>query len=260
MRLRRHSRISRLAGLAAAMLLWTAGGAADSAAEVYTVRGLTEPVGDVVLSVSTAGVIAAIHHGEGSFVEKGTVVLELNGRAEELEVARQRVQLKTLRDELERSELLFKTSSSVTKEELDRKRADVEVAQVTLDQAIESLARRKVVAPIAGVITLVPVKVGEYCEVGKPVARVVDTREFNVVSNVDPAQAGGLRVGQPVAIEVAAQDGTATLTGEVVYVAPVIDPASGLLRVKARFANPDLRVRPGVAGMLRITPADAASH
>lgn len=238
-----------------------AGTAAGFAQAPYEVRGLTEPVGDVVLSVATPGVIAAVHHGEGQFVPEGGTILELNSRAEQLEVDRKQVQLDTLLAELERSELLFKSSSSMPREELERKRAEVAIAKVELAQAQETVTRRKVTAPFAGVVTLVPVKVGEYCELGRQVARVVDSREFFVISNVDPARAGHLKLGAVVEVQVAATAGVApvSLKGEVVYVAPVIDPASGLLRIKARFPNPDLRVRPGVAGVLRI-PVHAAGN
>ncbi len=232
----------------------------SASAGVYEVRGLTEPVNDVVLSVPTPGVIAAIPHSEGEFVAEGAVVLELNSRAETLELERKKVQLKTITAELERSELLFKSSSSLPREELERKRAEVAVAQVDLSQAEETLARRKVVAPFAGIVTQLAVKIGEYCELGKPVVRVVDPQEFYAVSNVDPAELGSLHPKHAVQIVVASPNGPITLPGEIVFIAPVIDSASGLLRIKARFANPDAQVRPGVAGQLRITTTHVAGN
>ena len=38
----------------------------------------------------------------------------------------------------------------------------------------------------------------------------------------------------------------------VIYLSPVADAASGLLRIKAVFENPEGRIRPGVAGRIRI--------
>jgi membrane fusion protein (multidrug efflux system) len=229
-------------------------------AQTYEVRGLTEPVNDVVLSVTTPGVISTISHSEGEFIAAGAILLELNSRAEQLEVERKRVQLDTLSAELDRSELLFKNSRSVPKEELDRKRAEVSVAKVELGQSEEALARRRVVAPFAGIVTLVTVKVGEYCELGKQVARVVDSREFFAVSNVDPTRVGALKPGHPVEITVQSGDAMLTLPGQIVFVAPVVDQASGLLRVKARFANAEQRVRPGVAGQLKIPVAHVSRN
>ncbi len=225
------------------------------AASPYMVRALTEPMHDVVLSARVPGQVARIHHSEGDFVRAGTILVELEQRTELLEVQRRQVQLTTLEAELERTELLFKTSSSVPREELDRKRGEVEVAKVELEQAREAVAHRQVTAPFDGIITLVPVKVGEYCELARPVVRLVDSREFHAVSNADPVRTGQLRVGHPVEIEIAGAGGPLVLPGQIVFVSPVVDPASGLLRLKARFANPEGVVRPGLAGMLRISPA-----
>ena len=45
------------------------------------------------------------------------------------------------------------------------------------------------------------------------------------------------------------------IAGTVVFVSPVVDPASGLLEVKAEFDNKEGEVRPGIAGvmLLKIT-------
>mgnify|MGYP003344063656 CR=1 FL=1 len=46
-------------------------------------------------------------------------------------------------------------------------------------------------------------------------------------------------------------DGTGTtLRGTLVYLSPVVDAASGLLRIKAEFENPEGRLRPGVSARL----------
>jgi multidrug efflux pump subunit AcrA (membrane-fusion protein) len=64
-------------------------------------------------------------------------------------------------------------------------------------------------------------------------------------------------VGEELTIEMSAPGGPVTLNGTVVFVSPVVDPASGLMRLKVRFRNADGRVRPGVAGMLQIPVPDA---
>lgn len=230
-----------------------------AAATPYSVRALTEPVGDVVLSARVAGQVAKIHYQEGDFVPEGGVILELEQRTELLEVQRRQVQWETLQGELERSELLFRTGSSIPREELERKRGEVEVARVEHEQAKEMLDRRRITAPFAGTITQLPVKVGEYCDLAKPVVRMVDSREFHAIGSADPARAAHLKVDQPIEIEIAAGAGAVVVPGRVVFVSPVVDPASGLMRVKARFVNPNNQVRPGLAGALRIPSPDGAN-
>lgn len=222
-----------------------------SARAATTVPCLTEAIGDVELSSSTSGPVAAIHHGEGQFVEKGTVVLELESRAEQLEVNRQKVRVETLAAELGRSETLLKSTSSISREEVEKKRGEWRVAEVDLQIAQEALAQHRVVAPFAGVVTHLPVEVGEYCQPPRILLRLVDVRKFYAVANIDPVAAKGLEVGSKVWFQGGA-DTPEKVEGKVVFISPVIDSASGLLRIKALFSNPGTRLRPGVAGQLQL--------
>lgn len=231
-----------VAGLSPVLFLSVAGAATR-------VQCLTEPIGDVEMSTPVAGTVAVIYHGEGQFVAAGTVVLELESRAEQLDLERRTVQVETLKAELTRSETLLSGTSSISREEVDKKRGEYRVAAIELELAKEALSRRRVVAPFAGVVTLLPVEVGEYCQPPRVLLRLVDSRQFYAVANVDPAVASGLATGRAVQLEVSA-DTKDHFDGKVVFISPVVDPASGLLRIKVLFDNPNSRLRPGIAGQL----------
>ena len=215
------------------------------------VQCLTESIGDVEISSPVAGAVAIIHHGEGKFVEAGTVVLELESRVEVLDVERRQVQVETLKAELARSETLLKSTSSISREEVDKKRGEFRVATVELELAREALARRRVVAPFSGVVTLLPIKVGEYCQPPRVLLRLVDARKFYAIANIDPVAAKGLAEGSTVWFE-AGSDTPEKIEGKVVFISPVVDSASGLLRIKALFPNSNTRLRPGIAGQLHL--------
>lgn len=213
---------------------------------------LTEPIGDVEMTAPVAGTIAAIHKGEGMFVTAGMVVLELESRAEQIDLERRTIHVETLKAELNRSETLLKSTSSISKEEVEKKRGEFRIAALEMELARDALAKRKIVAPLAGVVTLVPLEVGEYCQPPKVIVRIVDARQFYAVANIDPGTAGGLTVGHAIQLELGEGAKTERLEGKIVFVSPVVDPASGLMRIKAQFENRDGKVRPGVAGRLQI--------
>lgn len=238
-------RAARRTILGAAILV-----AALPLAAATRVQCLTESINDVELAAPVAGSVAVVRHGEGEFVEAGTIILELESRAEELEVERRTVEVETLKAELERSETLLKNTSSISREEVDKKRGEYRVAAVQLDLARDALAKRKIIAPFAGVVTLLPVKVGEYCQPPKTLVRLVDARQFYAVANVEPKSAAQVSVGAAVQLEAGDEGKIERFEGKVVFISPVVDAASGLLRLKAVFANPDARLRPGVAGRL----------
>lgn len=67
-----------------------------------------------------------------------------------------------------------------TAEDLTAADAQVKAAQAARDLAADALARAQLVAPFAGEIVALDLKVGEQVNVGVPVARIADTTAFQV--------------------------------------------------------------------------------
>lgn len=225
---------------------------AVSSAEV--VRCLTEPVNDVAMTSTVPGTLAAIHFHEGSFVAEGEVVVALEARTEELDIQRRTVLVDNLRATMERSEMLLRNTSSISLEEVDEARSEYQIAVLELELAREALNKKQVRAPFSGVVTDLPLEVGEYCEPPQILLRMVDTREFYCVANIDPTLAARLRVGDPAVFLGGTLNDGRSLNGSIVFISPVVDSASGLLRIKVLFDNPDGLVRPGEGGLLQLSP------
>lgn len=214
------------------------------------VRGLTEPVYDVSMSSIVSGRIAETFYSEGSFVEKGAIVLELESRSEQLDVQRREVLVESLKTTLQRSEMLLKNTSSISMEEVETARSEYQMALLELELAKDALLNKKIVAPFSGIVTDLPLAVGEFCEPPQIILRMVDTREFFCVANVDPSWVEDLHLEDPVIFRDSIEAESAGLKGHIVFISPIVDPASGLLRIKALFSNKDGRVRPGEGGYL----------
>src|SRR5688500_18572213 len=133
------------------------------------VAGITEAVEDATLSSSVLGIVRARPFAEGARVNKGDVILTLDNRLEEIEVMRKKLIRDHAKKELERARALAtKSDVSITKEELDKRNAEYEVALADYDLAQEQLDRRKIVAPFSGVISEYHLKVGEGCQALQP--------------------------------------------------------------------------------------------
>ena len=223
-----------------------------------TVVGITEPILDSTLGTPVSGLVAARKFKEGDFVRKNDVLVELDKSLEELEVARREVVLEPLRVDYEASKFLFEQpKSSMSKEMLDKKQADYKVALAEYELARETVRKRSILAPFDGYITEYYVETGEACQVQvqQPVLRLVDTRSCHFVGNVDSKAGHGLKVGQTVDLEIESGPAVAALKGTISFVSPVVDPASGLLKVKALFDNADGKIRPGVPGKMMFEEA-----
>jgi RND family efflux transporter MFP subunit len=222
-------------------------------AEANWVSGVTEPVKDVTLAFPIVGVVGARPLEEGSTVRKGQVVIELDKQLEELDLERKRLSRELAASELERLKSLAQRNAiSVSKEEIEKKRSEFEITKVDHELAAAVLKRRQLISPIDGQVAQFYKDIGEKCEDQQPVVRVVDTRRCHLVANLEPRLAQSLRLDQKVRVEVLVGDSPVTVEGTLIYLSPVADAASGLLRIKAVFENPEGKIRPGIAGRLRV--------
>jgi RND family efflux transporter MFP subunit len=214
------------------------------------VTGITEAINDVTLSASASGIIGKRPLKEGDFVTAGETILELDKRLEELEVNRRKFVLDLKKSDMENSKKIFEKTISLSREEMDKKITEFSVADAEYELAKEQLKRRSVVAPFDGTVTTVMLDVGEACQAQQPLVRLVDTRKCYFICNVEAKAGYTLKAGQTVKLDIEAGDQMQNFSGTVFFVSPVVDPASGLMRVKVVFENPEGKIRPGVAGRM----------
>jgi RND family efflux transporter MFP subunit len=142
---------------------------------------------------------------------------------------------------------LAATTKSVSKEDLTKAQAEYEVSAAEYGIAVQQLAQRQLGAPFSGAITEVLLKPGAAVAPYQPLVRLVDTSRCYFVGHVDGVAAAGLRLDEPVKIEL---DGGQTMAGKICYISPVVDAASGLARIKAIFDNSNGEIRPGLAARM----------
>ena len=193
-----------------------------------------------------------------------------------------------LKADVEATRSLFKNSKSVSKDDLEKKEleykkaiADYDKVLVTEDReklehqqaiteydktvatkerekieydlAVEALRRRQVFAPFGGQVVEFFKKAGESCQVSDKLVRLVDTSRCHFVVNLDARLGNRLRLGDALPLELESGDAVVKLTGRVAFISPVVDSASGLLKIKVLFENADGKIRPGGAGRVIVT-------
>lgn len=262
-----------LTTLAAMVIL----GPAAAGGQQLSVTGITEPIEDITLSAIVEGTIAKIHIKEGATVKKGQTILELDKRLEALEVKRRKLiweskaeieaataQMTTLKALLDSTRELYESTQSVSKDELIRLELEYKLAvsekqrletqeireKIEYEMALETLSRRSLRSPIHGTIIKLFLNKGESCETTQPLVHLVDTRKCIFVCNVEEWAGRTLKKGQAVDLKIKIGTDSVDKKGKVIFASPVVDPASGLLEVKAEFDNADGAVRPGISGVL----------
>lgn len=231
-----------------------------------------EPVTRSTLAAEQEGLVAERLFDEGQRIEKGAVLATLRTDLLEAQLAaaegarasaaagitRAQAQAENAANQLQRLQKMAE-SSAVSAEEvrdgatmLRVRQAEIQVEQATLAEKTGEVARLKlmieksrIVAPMPGYVSKRHVEVGQWIELGKPVADVVWLDPLWVRVHAPESAIARLKVGDEATITIDALGGE-KLTGVVDQILPEADPASRTFPVKVRLANPDGRVRPGM--------------
>lgn len=109
-------------------------------------------------------------------------------------------------------------------------------------------------APIDGYLVGKTAVQGLYVEPGTALFEVADLATVWVQADVYEADLARVHVGDPARFDVAAYP-DAPFTGRVEFLAPTLDPGTRTVRIRLVVPNPDLRLRPGMYGDVRLTVA-----
>lgn len=204
----------------------------------------------VILRPEVAGRIAAINFRDGQPVKKGQVLVALDATLNEAEVAQARAELELARNNLKRTEDLAR-KRFVSDSAQEQAAANVEVLAARLKLAEARLAKMRVVAPFDGVVGIRSVSVGDYVKDGADLVNIEDIAQLKVDFRLPERYLNQLRTGQAVEVTADALPG-ARYRGTIDAINPRIDANGRSLEVRARLANSDGRLRPGMFARVRV--------
>ena len=131
------------------------------------------------------------------------------------------------------------------------------ISQGQVDQILaDGRARRTLTlhAPVAGVVIEKNVVVGQSVVAGQSLYTIADLTELWVDAEVREADAGLVREGDAVSLEMSALPGR-LIPGRIEYVYPTLEDQARTLRARVAIANPRGRLRPGMYATVRIQAA-----
>ncbi|MES2815247.1 MAG: efflux RND transporter periplasmic adaptor subunit [Pseudomonadota bacterium] len=197
------------------------------------------------LSFGVTGRIIEIPVAPGDEVAAGSVIARLDPAGAQLSVDRARLVLEDAQRTVDRLDQLAQTGTATS---LQRQEAELALrtAELELQLAERTLADHQLVAPIAGFVGLIEPQPGDLVTTATVVTRIEDrstlTLDFRVPERLAPLiQPGDTVTASAVSLP------ESQVQGRVTAVDNRVDETSRTLRVKASIANPDDRLRAGMA-------------
>lgn len=242
---------------------------AEQTEVVYTL----EQVGDLeasdraLLRAEVAGSVAEISFQEGSVVQKDEVLVRVDDAKVRAEIRNLQARIEQLQVRLGFQEKTLARNRSLLKKkaipqhQFDQLATEVEEAKLAISQAQASLARQRdlltdtvIRAPFAGVVGAKNLSIGDYLKAGDPVVEVVVLDPLEIAFQVPERYKPNLSQGQKVGLRVVSAPDK-RFEGDIFFVSPTVDVKTRSFLVKARVANPDHQLNPGMFARVSLITA-----
>lgn len=210
---------------------------------------------EVVLASRISGIIETIVVDRGTAVTPGQVLATLDARELDASVREAKEDMDLKKAEYERAETL--ANSKITSvQDLDEKKAQYRVAVAVWEKSKTLRDYAVIRAPFAGVVTEKFARIGQKVieDKGDPLFKITAVEPLLARVFLPEEELLRVKVGDKVEV-VPDRFPDAHTTGEVQFISPAVDAASGTFQVVIRVRREPARtvLRPGIAVKVRFT-------
>jgi membrane fusion protein (multidrug efflux system) len=205
--------------------------------------GTTVAVHGVTVSADLPGVVEAISFDSGRAVQAGDVLVRLDTKQEQAQLAAAEAQRDLARLNLDRARGL-RQEGIISQADYDRANSENDQAQARVGEIRATIARKTIRAPFAGILGIRQVNLGQYLTAGAPIVPLQSLDPIYVNFSVPQQEVGQLRSG--VEVRVSAEGMARPFAGRITAVDSVVDEATRNVQAQATLPNPEGRLRPGM--------------
>lgn len=215
----------------------------DTVRDVVKAVGNLQALNAVELTTEVSGRVIEINLAAGKKVKEGDLLLRLDDRQAQADLAEIEARLADARRQLERANRL-RTNNSISQSQVDELKTAVDVALAQRQAARVRLDNHRIQAPFSGVVGLTDISIGAYVTAGTAITTLDTTERMELNFSIPERFLGQVSVGQEVrGVSPAYPD--QPFRGELMELGTRINELSRSLPVRALIENTDGRLRPG---------------
>lgn len=205
-------------------------------------NGDTLPDQTVNIASQVEGQVIAVGPRKGARVTTGELLVRVDPRDAQQQLARTRAQLTTRELQYAGAQKLRKTGY-VSATDLSSRLAELELARADFKNAQLKLASLTIQAPVDGILEERSAEVGDYVKVGQPIARLLRIDPLVISGAVNESDIGWVKPGAAASAEVLAK----TLPGKVRFVSAQADSKTRTFTVEVAVDNPGSLIPAGLS-------------
>jgi membrane fusion protein (multidrug efflux system) len=206
--------------------------------------GTVVAVHGVTVSADLPGIVDRILVESGRTVEAGQILVQLDTRQEQAQLAAAIAARDLAKVSLDRTRGLSQ-EGILSQADYDRAAAEHKQAEAKVGEVQATIERKHIRAPFTGILGIRQVNLGQYLSGGTPVIPLQSLDPIYVNFSVPQQELARLRVGGSVRVHAETMD-PAGFAGKITAIDSLVDEATRNLRVQATLPNPTGKLRPGM--------------
>lgn len=216
----------------------------------YRGSATLEAEDEATVLAKTSGVIEQVLAEEGQRVKAGQVLARLETERLKLEVARAKAEADKARENFERNTRIFE-KNLISKELYDQSRFALDAARAAYELAALTLRESEIRAPFDGVVSARYIKVGNAIQPNSPAFKVTQMDVLHAHIYVPERDIHKLAPRQLASLTLDAWPDK-SFDGTILRVNPVVDAATGTVKVTVAMAGGQRELKPGMFGRVEI--------
>jgi membrane fusion protein, multidrug efflux system len=198
----------------------------------------------VIVSADLPGIVSAIAFESGKQVQNGAVLVRLDTKQEEAQLAGATAQQRLAHLNLDRLHSLL-AGGAIAKSDADQAEAQAAQADANVTEISATIERKTIRAPFSGILGISQINLGQYVNSGQAIVPLQSLDPVYVDFAIPQQRLADVRVGDELEISVDGQAGVAG-AGKITAINSIVDQSTRNINMRATLPNHDGKLVPGM--------------